>query len=322
MISLNQFSIEKLTNGENSTIFQVGPLPKGFGSTLGTFMRRTLLSAIPGTGITAVKIEGVEHEYSTLNGMKDDVLALMLSLKNVVLLSKSLEPITLNIDVKGKDGEVVEVKAGDIQANSDIEIINPDYVITKLTNGKARFVASLVVERGIGYHFANESYRKELSMLPIDANFTPVKLVTYEITPARVGKETELDQLNLSIQTNGSISPEEAFHIAADTLNQVTEHLVKVTKDMIEGNDVSVELSKKQRENIESNTIVSDETPVKVADLNLSTRLTNALLKSEYDDLRKLSGLTEEEVANIRGMGSKSYEELIAILKKYNIKLV
>lgn len=322
MVSLNQFSINKIVKNDTTATFEVGPLPKGFGHTLGTFLRRTLLSAIPGTAITAVKIQGVQHEYSTLDGLSDDILAVVLSLKNVVLLSKSLDPVELSINVSGKDGEVVEVKAGDFEANSNVEIINPEYVITKLTSSKAKFIATITVERGIGYSLPNESLRKELSVLPVDANFSPVRLVNYDVTPARVGKETELDQLNLSVETNGSITPVEAFHIATDALNQVSAHLVKITEDMLSGKEVSVELSKQQRQVEESASTSTDGAPIKVADLNLSTRLTNALLKSDYDDLRKLTGLTEEEVANIRGMGSKSFEELLVVLKKYDIKLV
>mgnify|MGYP001312300853 CR=1 FL=1 len=322
MVSLNQFSIKKIEKGENISTFEVGPLPKGFGNTLGTFIRRTLLSAIPGTAITAIKINGVEHEYSTIEGINDDILTIILSLKNVVLLSKSLDPVTLNINISGKDGKVVDVKAGDFEPNSDVEIINPDYVITKLTSSKAKFNASVTVERGIGYALPNESLRKELSMLPVDANFSPVRLVSYDITPARVGKETELDQLNLTVQTNGSVTPIEAFHIATDALNQVTGHLMNITDDMLSGKEVSVSLSKQQRQMEESVSINSAEAPVRVSDLNLSTRLTNALLKSNYEDLRSLTGLTEEEVANIRGMGSKSFEELLETLKKYEIKLV
>lgn len=322
MISLNQFVIKKVEIDQNTSTFEIGPLPKGFGNTLGTFIRRTLLSAIPGTAITAVKIDGVQHEYSSLEGVSDDVLTLILSLKNVVLVSKSLEPVTLDIKVSGKDGEVVEVKAGDFEPSSEVEIVNPDYVITRLTSGKAKFVASVTVERGIGYILPKEELRKELSMLPLDANFSPVQLVNYEITQARVGKETELDQLNLTVQTNGSITPIEALHIAVDTLNQTTEHLMTITEQMLTGKEISVTLSKQQRQIEESTTSAVSETPIKVTDLNLSTRLTNALLKSNYDDLRKLSGLTEEEVANIRGMGSKSFEELLSVLKKYDIKLV
>lgn len=176
MVALNQFSIKKVEEKGNTATFAIAPLPKGYGHTLAVYLRRILLSSIPGSAITAVKIDGVQHEYSTLAGVSDDILAVILSLKNVVLVSKSLEPVVLDIDVKGKDGEVVEVKAGDIQTTSEVEIINPEYVITKLTNAKSRFKAQLTVKRGVGFATGDESARKELGMLPVDATFSNLSI--------------------------------------------------------------------------------------------------------------------------------------------------
>lgn len=322
MVSLNQFSIKKSSEKGNTATFEIGPLPKGYGHTLAVYLRRILLSSIPGSAITAVKIDGVQHEYSTLSGVSDDILAVILSLKNVVVVSKSLDPVVLEIDVKGKDGEVVEVKAGDIQQTAEVEIINPDYVITKLTNSKSRFRAQLTVKRGTGFAVGDEAARKELGMLPVDANFSPVKLVNYTITQARVGQETELDQLNLIVETNGAVTAVEALHVSSDILNQITTHLTKLTEQLLSGNEITVALNQKQKlaQTVNSQSVAKPE--LKVNDLNLSTRLTNALVKSGYDDLNKLEGLTEEELSNIRGMGSKSFTELLDILKKHSIKLV
>ncbi|MBE0573662.1 DNA-directed RNA polymerase subunit alpha [Candidatus Dojkabacteria bacterium] len=322
MVSLNQFTIKKSAAKGNTATFEIGPLPKGYGSTMAVYLRRILLSSIPGSAITAVKIDGVQHEYSTLSGVADDILAVILSLKNVVLVSKTLEPVVLEIDVKGKEGEVVEVKAGDIEKSAEVEIINPEYVITKLTSGKSRFKAQLTVKRGVGFAVGDEAARKELGMLPVDANFSPVKLVNYTISQARVGQETELDQLNLTMETNGAVSPVEALHVATDILNQATSHLTKLTEQMLAGNEVTVALNQKQKiaQTVNAQNVAKPE--LKVSDLNLSTRLTNALVKSGYDDLNKLEGLTEEELSNIRGMGSKSFTELLDILKKHSIKLV
>lgn len=322
MIALNQFIIKKASEKGNVATFEVGPLPKGYGYTMGVFIRRILLSSIPGSAITAVKIDGVQHEYSTLSGLSDDLLTVVLSLKNVVLVSKSLEPVVLDIDIKGKDGEVIEVKASDIQKSSEIEIINPDYVITRLTSSKTRFKAQLTVERGIGFSVGDESTRKELGMLPVDANYSPVKLVNYTVSQTRVGRETELDQLNITLETNGAVTPVEAFHTAADILNQLTVQLSKLSEQMLKGNEVTVELSQKQKLAQSVNAQVELKPELRVVDLNLSTRLANSLLKSGYDDLNKLEGLTEEELSNIRGMGSKSFTELLDLLKKYSIKLV
>ncbi|MEO6729253.1 MAG: DNA-directed RNA polymerase subunit alpha [Candidatus Dojkabacteria bacterium] len=322
MISLKQFNIKKVQSASNSDTFQIGPLPQGYGSTLGTFLRRTLLSSIPGSAVTAVKIEGVDHEYSSMDGLSDDVLTVALSLKNVVVISKSLDPITVEINVTGKNGQVVEVTAGDIEKNQNIEVVNPEYVITRLTSAKAKFKATLTIERGVGYALPNEDMRKELGVLPLDANFSPVKLVNYAITPARVGRETELDQLDLTIETNGAVTSVEALHVASDILAQMTNHLITQTEQMLSGKEVTIAVNAMQKEQEEQAKVVVKEAPIKVADLNLSTRLTNALLKSNYENLRTLEGLTEEEVASIRGMGSKSYLELLEVLKKYSIKLV
>ena len=325
MISLNEFVVKRVSEKDNVATFALGPLPKGYGHTLGNFLRRILLSSIPGSAITAVKIDGVQHEYSTMTGVPDDVLAILLSIKNVVVASKTLDTVTLTLDVKGKDGEVVEVKASDFEKNTNVEVINPDYVITKLTSSKARFVAEITIERGIGYTLPKEELRKEISVLPLDASFSPVTLVNYIVTSARVGKETDLDQLELTIETNGSLNPEEALHIATDTINQMTIHLRELTESLLSGDEVAVSLNEQQKKTrVRQSMEEEDEakTPIKVVDLNLSTRLTNSLLKSGYDDLRKLEGMTEEELSNIRGMGSKSFIELLDVLKKHNIKLI
>lgn len=320
MNSLKQYVIKKVSEKDNEAHFEIGPLPTGYGHTLGNFLRRVLLASVPGSSITSIKIDGVQHEYATLGGVGDDILTIILALKNVVLVAKTNDPITLEIDVKGKDGEVVEVTAGDIKKNSDVEIINPEYVITKLTSAKARFKAEIVVERGIGYAMPNEEIRKEVGMLPVDANFSPVELVHYSVVPTRVGNRTDLDQVNISIKTNGSVTAIEALHVAAEIINEMSSHLFFNTSQMITGNEISVLVGRPQDESVKTQS--TDKEPIKVVDLNLTTRLTNALLRSGYDDLRKLEGLTEEEVANIRGMGSKSYTELLDIIKKYEIKLV
>lgn len=323
MISLNSFNINKVSGSKpNKATFEIGPLPKGYGNTVGTFLRRILLSSIPGSAITAVKIDGVQHEYSTLAGLPDDILTILLSLKNVVVVSKSMDPVTVEINVSGKDGDVVEVKASDISTSQDVKVVNGDYVITKLTSKKAKLKAELTIERGVGYELGKEDVRREIGVLPLDANFSPVKLVSYEISSTRVGQETELDQLNLTIETNGAVTAVEALHAACDILNTVTEHLVMLSSGMLNGDEVTVEIKKQEKSKVKEVSQSAEKNPLKVSDLNLSTRLTNALLRSGYDDLYKLEGLTEEELSNIRGMGSKSYTELLDILKKHSIKIV
>ncbi|MCA9380878.1 DNA-directed RNA polymerase subunit alpha [Candidatus Dojkabacteria bacterium] len=321
MISLREFTINKTEEKDNSAVFQIGPLPTGYGHTLGNILKRVLTSSIPGAAITAVKINGVQHEYSTLAGVSDDILSVLLSLKNVVFLTKTEEPVTLTLKSQGAKKGVVEVKAGDIEKSSDIEVINKDYVITKITDEKTKLDMEIRVERGVGYRLPDEHVRAEVGMLPVDAIFSPVKLVKLEIVPTRVGQQTDLDQLNLFVHTNGSLTPSDALNIASNILDEMASNFVKETKDMISGKVIT----SLPTESTEEETTEEEDTetaPILVADLNLSTRLTNALLRAGFDDLRKLEGFTEEEAANIRGMGEKSLEELFKVLKKNGINLI
>lgn len=323
MIALSEFKIIRKTENDFEELFEIGPLPQGYGHTLGNILRRVLSSSIPGAAVTSVKIDGVQHEYSTLEGVKDDMLSVVLSMKNIAIRMKTEEPVTLSLKVKGKKGSVVEVKASDIEKNSDVEIINGDYVITTLTDG-AEIDAEMVVERGVGYKLPNEEVRKELGMLPVDAFFSPVNQVKYEVVPTRVGQQTELDQVNLTVKTDGTITPSDALSIASKIINDMANNFVEQTKDMISGKAIqSVPTEEAAPAKPEEEEGTEDEKKsLPVADLNLSTRLTNALLRSGFDDLTKLEGFTEEEVANIRGMGEKSLVELMEVLKKYDIKLI
>lgn len=321
MISINNFKIAKVNESVNQADFEIGPLPQGYGITLGNILRRVLLSSIPGSAITSVKIDGADHEYSTLSGIKDDVLTILLSLKNVIFHSKSDEPVILEIDVKGKN-EPVEVKAGDIVENSDVEVINKDYVITTLTSAKARFKAKLVIERGVGYKLPKEEVRQEVGMLPVDAIFSPVKLVKHNVVPTRVGNLTELDQVNISVTTNGAITPADSMNIASNILLEMAQNFVQQTKDMTSGRVVNKPVIVSSGVQSDVNESVDSSNKLVVAEMGLSTRLTNALLRSGFDDLNKLNGFAQEEVANIRGMGEKSLVELLEVLKKNSIKLI
>lgn len=324
MISLNKFKVSKVSGKGNSSTFSIGPLPKGYGNTLGNSLRRVLLSSIPGSAVTAVKLDGVQHEYSTIEGVSDDVLAIILSLKNVVVNLKTLESQTLEINVKGKEGTVTEVKASDIEKNSNVEIINPNYVITTLTGAKSKLKAEITVERGTGFKVGDNNLRKEIGVLPVDANFSPVKLVTFNVLPARVGQETELDQLEIEIVTDGSVSSVEALNIASDLFTELTNTLKMESENLLKGGEIAISLNEQQKLEESKKSFVSNvvKPSLKVEELNLSTRLVNALLKAGYTDLNVFDGMTEEEAANIRGMGSKSLTELFDVLRKHGVKLI
>lgn len=322
MIAINNFTIKKAAGEENTATFEIGPLPQGYGHTLGAILRRILLSSIPGSAITAVKLDGVEHEYSTLSGLSDDILAVVLSIKNVVVSSSNIEPVTLNISVKASKDGVTEVKASDFEKNSDVTIVNDDYVITKLTEKGASFNAKITVETGVGYVLPEEEKRKEINTIPLDANYSPVKLVKYDVAPTRVGKETELDQLIITVTTNGASEPEEVLTVAAGLLKDMSNHLHENTEALLNGelsvpspSDVTTEVEKKVE-------VVEEPTrSLPVKDMNLSTRLTNALLRAGYEDLMQLDAMAEEDIINIRGLGAKSVDELLQVLNDNNIEV-
>lgn len=322
MFPINQFEIKKVEEKGNTGKFHIGPLPKGYGHTLGNVYRRILLSSVQGAAVTAVKLNGVQHEYTTLDGVQDDMLTLVLQLKGIAVVSHSDEPVRLSLKAKGKKGSPVEVTAADIEKNPMVEIVNPEYVVTTLTDSGSEIDAELIIEKGFGYALPNEEARKEIGTIPVDADFNPVRLVTISVTDTRVGQQTDLDLLQLEVTTNGAITPSAALHTAADILHEVSAHLLDTAKSA---------LSKKAAEEVESHelplsteeeTETVEKAPISVADLNLSTRLTNALLNSGYEDLHQLEGLTEEEVANIKGMGEKSLEELKEVLTDNEINLI
>lgn len=232
MFPINQFVIKKVKESANTGIFQVGPLPKGYGHTLGNVYRRIMLSSIQGAAVTSVKINGIQHEYSTMAGLQDDVLGIVLALKDVAVVSHSDEPVTLSLRVKGKKGSPVEVKAADMEKNPLIEVINPEHVITTLTDEKAELDAEVTIQKGFGYAMPNEDVRKEIGTIPVDANFNPVKLVSVKVTDTRVGQQTDLDLLEMQVVTNGVISPTVALQTAATILTKVSEHLLESANDI------------------------------------------------------------------------------------------
>lgn len=323
MFPINQFGIKKVSETDTQGTFVVGPMSKGYGSTLGTVFRRILLSSIPGSAVTSVKVGGVDHEYTTIAGLQDDVLKVVLALKNLSLVSHSEAPVVLKLNAKGKKGEATEVTAAEFEKNSEVEIINPELVITTLADEKAELNIEITVERGIGYQLPNEDVRQEIGTIPMDASFNPVKAVSMNVASARVGQQTDLDQLELVVTTNGTVSPSAAVYEAAQILLEVSQHLVTTA-----GENLSKKAEAEVQEAILPLVDQSEQedttagAKVLIKNLNLSTRLANALVNSGYEDLSVMNGLTEEELRNIKGMGEKSFQELLDILKENGIKLI
>ena len=287
-------SIEE--TGVNSASFVIEPLQAGYGNTLGNSLRRVLLSSIRGSAIVAFRIEGASHEFTTVAGIKEDVVDIMLNLKNIRLKAETDEAIELRIEKKGAG----EITGADIKTTADVEVINPEHVIATVDDPKKTVIFDLVVETGRGYQTIEESSAKRLhsDMIAIDAMFSPVLRVRYKVDGTRVGQETNLDKLQLNVETDGSVSPREAFEEAAAILvNQYTA---------LAGSTVVEAAPALGQEDADEGSELS--TPIE--ELNLSARTANALVNNEIRTVRDLVTLSEQDLRELKGFGSKALDEV------------
>lgn len=310
MFAIDKFRFKVVKEKDNYGSYKIGPLPTGYGVTIGNAIRRIILSSIEGAAITSVKISGIKHEYSTIPGVKDDVLNIILKLKQLSIRSHTDKPQEIELKVKGKK----VVKAKDIKFTSEIEVANPDLEITELTNSKAKLDMKMQVEKGTGYVPGDEEKRRQVGVIPLDANFSPVKRVIINITKTRVGQQTDLDQLNLKIFTNDVISPKEALERAVDIYKSVVSRFLEVIRGEEKKEEVVVKRKKKSEESASSD--------LDIDKLNLSARLTNSLIKAGFKNLTELEGRSLEEIMEIRGLGQRSAGELFEIMKSYKLKVV
>jgi len=287
-----------------SATFAVEPLYSGYGMTLGNSLRRVLLSSIAGAAVTGFKIEGVTHEFTTVKGVKEDVVDIMIALKGVRFRVFSEEPQSLRIVKQGKG----PVTAKDIQVNADVEIVNPSHVIATIDDDKAKFVMDLVVEVGRGYRTIEETTAKKASdMIALDAIFSPVLRVRYKVENTRVGQMTNLDKLLLTVDTDGSITPRDAFEEAAAILvNQYTalagKTRVAAPEPMVPASVQGSVLDDTSEEPTALNTPIED--------LNLSARTTNALINNDIHTIKDLFSLSDAELRDLKGFGSKALDEV------------
>lgn len=279
-----------------SATFVIEPLHAGYGNTLGNSLRRVLLSSIRGGAIVAFRVEGASHEFTTIKGVKEDVVDIMLNLKNVCLKVHTDEPIELRLEKKG-DGVVA---AADIKTTADVEIVNPDQVIATIDDPKATVVMDLVVESGRGYRTIEESSKDRLhsDMIALDAVFSPVLRVRYKVDPTRVGQETNLDKLRLTVDTNGAMSPRDVFEEAAAILVNQYEALAGST--VVEA---APALGHAQNED-------DGELNTPIEDLNLSARTANALVNNDIRTVHDLVTLSEQDLRELKGFGSKALDEV------------
>lgn len=283
-------------NADNSASFVIEPLQAGYGNTLGNSLRRVLLSSIRGGAITAFRVEGATHEFTTVPGIQEDVVDITLNLKGINFRVESEGPVELRLEKKGAG----VVTAGDIKLTADVEIMNPEAVICTVDDPKKSVVIDFVVEAGRGYQTIEESSKNRLhsDMIAVDAMFSPVTRVRFKVDPTRVGQETNLDKLELTVETDGSLSPRDAFEEAAAILvNQYTALAGATTVESAPALGTTAD-----EEASELNTPIEE--------LGLSARTANALINNEIRTVHDLVTLSEQDLRELKGFGSKALDEV------------
>ncbi|NLJ86220.1 MAG: DNA-directed RNA polymerase subunit alpha [Firmicutes bacterium] len=297
MIEIEKPKIECVDSSASYGKYVVEPLERGYGITLGNSLRRVLLSSLPGAAVTSIKIDGVLHEFSTVEGVVEDTTDIVLNLKELVVTLHSDEPVTVRIEAEG-EGEVL---AGDIVHGPDVEIVNPDLHIATLdTNG--RLMMELVLAKGRGYVPADRNKNPDdpIGVIPIDSIFTPVTRVNYTVEDTRVGQITDYDRLILEVWTDGSITPDEAITVAAKIL---TEHLRLFLElsDGVDDLEIMVEKEEEEKDRV---------LEMAIEELDLSVRSYNCLKRAGIDTVEELIRKTEEDMMKVRNLGKKSLQEV------------
>ena len=299
--------------GETTAEFVIRPLYYGYGNTLGNSFRRVLLSSVKGAAITAFSIEGTTHEFTAIPGIREDVVDIMLNLKNIRFKVHTDNPVELTLEMKGseqsseKDGEK-RVIAGDIKLPADVEIANPNQVICHIDDANFVLKMRFVVESGRGYLTIERSSEERVhsDMIAIDAVFTPVLRVRYKVENTRVGQDTNLQQLTLTVETDGTITPEDAFEEAAAILvNQFTALAGKTRLEPAKAPGV-------EKEDDDEGLLMPIE------ELDLSARTANALINNDIKTIRDLVTLSESDLKDLKGFGSKALDEVKQKLTELN----
>lgn len=320
-IGLPIFSAAKGARGDDShKVFTIAPLPPGFGMTLGNALRRVLLSSLPGAAVTSIRIQGVQHEYTTIKGVTESIVDIMLNLKELKLRKHSKEPQVITIEAKGPK----EIFARDIKASSDIEVLNPDLRLFSIEKGGS-VTMQITVEKGVGYEPATERNKKhhEPGLVYIDAVFSPVERVRFEVEAARVGQQTNLDKLVLDVQTNGSLTADEAVQFASQLLQSYFTYFGSDQK-AVEPEFMAdfTRTAARPAEEVPGGTsapVKESYTPIEI--LNLSPRTLNALINAGVGSIEQLTKCTESILSNFRGFGTKALDEVKATLATRGLTL-
>ncbi len=293
------YKITEYIENNNYGKFELEPLERGFGTTIGNALRRIMLSSLPGSAIVAIKVEGAMHEFQTLDGVVEDLTTVVLNLKNIALRNHSSEKKVITLSAS-KEGPV---KAGDIICDADIEIINKDLVIANIAEG-GNLNIEMIVANGRGYVPAGENKihleDEKIGYIPIDAMYLPVERVNYDVESARVGQNANYDKLTLNVKTNGALRPEEAVALASKIL---AEHL-KILMELSEIVDLTGVMTAKKEDKKQQ------KMETAIEDLDFSPRAENCLKKSNINTIGDLVAKTEMEIKKIRNLGQKSFKEI------------
>lgn len=297
MLDIANPKIEVVQAAENFGRFKIEPLEPGYGHTLGNALRRVLLSSIPGSAITKIKIDGVFHEFSTIEGVQEDVTEIVLNVKGIRLRSYAERPVKVMLSRRGPG----IVTAADIDAPSNVELVNPKHYICSLDNEHARIELEMTVERGRGYFPADQRDALPIGEIPVDAIFTPVPRVNYVVENTRIGQATDYDRLLIEIWTDGTVKPGDALSHAAQVLVQYSQTIADFNRLVDETSDL-------QPTNIMA--IPADVYDTPIEDLDLSTRTYNCLKRADITKVGQVLQMDEKALLSVRNLGQKSMEEI------------
>jgi DNA-directed RNA polymerase subunit alpha len=302
-MSQNTFSVLSEKNTATYGKFIIEPLPQGFGHTLGNSLRRVLYSSIPGAAITSVTINGASHQFTSIEGVKEDVVQIILNLKLVRLAYSGDKPVKITLSAKGPG----VITAGQFELPANVKIANPDSVIATLNDKSTKFELEATVEAGLGYSPAEDRKSSTLGSIPVDAVFTPISRVNYSVEATRVGRVTNFDKLILEVFTDGTISPEQSLKAASSTL---VDYFSSIVNPQAAGSDSS---NPSSSSNPGSN--------ISIEELDLPTRISNALLKAGFESVGDLFSTPRAELAKVKNLGSKSVKIIELALRERGFEL-
>lgn len=307
----------KIVSEENNRgVYEIEGFYPGYGFTIGNSLRRIILSSLPGAAVTSIKIDGVRHEFSSIKGIREDVVMIMLNIKRLRVKMLTDEPQTLSIKVKGAK----TVTGGDIDAPSQVEIINPEIVLATLTDKDSELNMELVVEKGLGFVSRENSGKEKIDIgnIALDANFTPIRRVSYEVENMRVGDRTDFNRLRIFVETDGSISPTDAL---LKSINIMIEQLKAITGfEEATSSSSEEEVSDFSHES-ESQKFDPEFLKTRIENLNLGARTLNALSSANIRTVGGLVRKKEKDILEVEGLGAKGVAEIKRVLGEYGITL-